>query len=343
MGEEEKPKDRIEIEDVIRLAPIVKLGEEAIAKISDEEDPIALARYSTLIEAHGMAMNELLSKAAPLINFEITKLLSTSYLKNQMGIRDSLYYAGIQGLKKGIGNFDEEKMGNPNSLNYLIMWFGSYARRELMALEAPMGVSPSRYEKFRKIKAVRKKLASEIDRNPTDEELLIYFHNGGADRKNLKGRKRDSNKAISSNKKITLDLIKEERDFESNRYEITAEDSDIERAAEIKSSYNSSSSLIRAFLVERGFSIYSKPSIAVICNELGFEDLLDKKDLQDLNTRSYNIKLNKWKELFSSMNTEFFQYLSTKSSESLLAKDLYEKISSSERIADEDSFIQLKN
>lgn len=146
--------------------------------------------------------------AQPLIIKEMNKILQGSPLKDQEDVRNVLYMAGVEGMRRGIEKFNGEK--STSGLNYIFQWVNAHMKRELMKIEAPPGIPVSRYEKYRKISAVRKRLAETLEREPTDEELIDFFHSGRADQRGFKGRKEHAGQPSKANKDITMEDLREQ-------------------------------------------------------------------------------------------------------------------------------------
>lgn len=120
-----------------------------------------------------------------------------------------VYQAGIGGMIRGLRKFDVDKI-NVSSTNYLLQWITTYSKKEMLTLESPEGIAPSRYQKLKKIAAVRSKLESEKGAEVTNEEVLAYFHSGQADIENKNGKVGSSEVPYESNRKMDLSLIEEQ-------------------------------------------------------------------------------------------------------------------------------------
>lgn len=215
MTTRQRKKDRITIEDLRTYVPIYQDGDAALTELESAEHDIAPGRYNALqnrVVLRELALARICELSAPLMTRETSKLLTNSRLRGKEGVFDSLYWAGIRGMEKGLRKFEVDKI-KTSSTNYLFQWFVTYARNELMALEAPFGIPVSRYLKYRKIGAVRSKLTEELERRPTNEEILDYFHSGRADVRTMNGRVANAGKPSRANRMITLDEVQEQEDF----------------------------------------------------------------------------------------------------------------------------------
>lgn len=185
---------------------------------SPDEDPLTLARLDASFKLREMTVDYLMELAKPLMVGEIKKMISSSHLRSDPdeSIFDLLYYAGRGGAIRGLRHFNVELM-DKSATNYLFMWITTYAKKELNAIEAaPFGIPPARFNIYKKISAVRKKLSERLERYATNEEVLDYFHSGRADMKSNTGRKANSGKLSKANQNMTLEHVKEQEHFERN-------------------------------------------------------------------------------------------------------------------------------
>lgn len=217
MSRRKSTNDRITIDALQFYVPIFHKGDEAISLLSESGKEISFVEKNKLENVAAlreMALMKIASLSGPLITQEISKIIKGSKIRERHDeVFDVLYYAGIDGLRKGLRKFNVDKI-NVSSTNYLFQWITTYAKNELDALEAPFGVPPSRYRKYKKISAVRNKLSDQLGRSVSNEEILDYFLTGKADIRHMNGPK---NKPVryASNQSITLALIEEQEEFES--------------------------------------------------------------------------------------------------------------------------------
>lgn len=164
----------------------------------------------------GLASRSIAELCKPLTISEIQKMITTSHMRNSRhNLKDILYAAAMNGLEKGLTHFDPEKI-NKSATNYLFQWIITYTKKELAALEAPFGVPPSRFQKIKKVAAVRKKLSDELGRYATNEEVLEFFHSGRADRKGLVSRKDAPESGFASNANMTMQMVEEQEIIEKS-------------------------------------------------------------------------------------------------------------------------------
>lgn len=306
--------DRITIQALSYYAPLFKAGDEAEQKILEGglEAP-DLNYYETQTRLKDLALRKIAALSGPLITSELNKLISTSHLTYSEDLFDLLYYAGMAGLTKGLRHFDETKM-KASATNYLFQWFVVYAKRELSILEAPYGIAPSRFQKYKKISAVRKKLSAELDRDATNEEVLDYFQSGKADLKTMNGRVGSSEQASQANRSITLDLIIEQEEFEQHYMHTELLDPLADYSSEVKLSREDtepfSQTVFGVFADKYGVSSKAK---AVLLSELGSSQITDEESriAATLTTEEYKLLAAAWKDLIKDARGPFYEFLKT--------------------------------
>ena len=140
---------------------------------------------------------------------------------------EELRQAGLEGAYKMMKNADLNKMSS--AVNYLMQWVNTYVSRAAFKEESQFGLSASKLQTFRKISAIRAKLASKLNREPTDEEVFEYVNAGKAHVKTFMGKSGKGSDTKSARKadKIPLKTIQEQGELQSNgatmRYSVTDE------------------------------------------------------------------------------------------------------------------------
>lgn len=210
--------DKLTVESLRFYVPIFQAAddfyEENAPQVSDENRN-AVDSALTLRE---MTIDHLMDLARPLIIRELNKILSGSHLRKDgdSSIFDLLFYAARGGAVRGLRHFDVEKI-DKSATNYLFQWITTYAKKELVALEAaPFGIPPARFTIYKKISAVRKKLSDKLDHYATNDEVLAAFHSGEADMQTMNGRKKAVREPSNPNRKMTMELVEEQEYFERN-------------------------------------------------------------------------------------------------------------------------------
>lgn len=305
--------DRITVEALKYYVPLFQIGDKATDRLLDGDysiEELNLLRSESKLK--DLSVRKIATLCGPLITREIDKLIKNSHLKGRdNNLFDILYYAGIGGMEKGLRRFDVNKI-NKSSTNYLFQWILTYSKKELSVIEAPFGVAPSRFAKYKKISAVRKHLSSDLGRYATNEEVLEYFLTGKADLKTMNGRVKKSGKLYASNQSITLELVTEQEDFEQNLNYVNLLDPLADYTTDIKLSSNDptlfSETFFGSFLNAYDFTDEAK---AVLMSDLNVSHLPDnyEKIIESLGQKEYKSLSARWKDLMKDINGPFYEYL----------------------------------
>lgn len=162
--------------------PLVKAGKAAAAQLEESGDEISSAVQRSLartVMQGERASERLVVIALPLIH----SLASKEYARRQNWRSriplDDIVAEGISGFLRGINAYNPE--GNHKSpTNYLGQWITMEIRRNLEVMEHDFHIPYEAMERYRKIRAVRSRMAHEFGREATDEEVLEAANNGGS-------------------------------------------------------------------------------------------------------------------------------------------------------------------
>lgn len=304
---------RVTLESLRYYVPIYQRGDLAIKRLLAEGanlSPQERHRLDTLVRLGELALQRLAVLASPLIIREVQKLIAGSHLRSRDDMFDILYYAGIDGMRLGLKKFDIDKMNN-SSTNYLFQWIVTYARKELNVLEAPFGIPPSRFQIYKKVSAVRKKLTDKLQREVSNEEVLEYFHSGQADVANMNGRLINKGKPSQANKNITLALVEEQEQFESDMMNVVMVDTQEDHSAAMNMTSEDAT-----IFDETVFGVFSKEyhvteeARVVIMSELQVSLAPEDTEILDnLDPKMYHTLAGQWKNLIKDKNGPFHDFL----------------------------------
>lgn len=311
----DKKDERITIPALRYYVPIFQAGDKA-EKILESDVELSHEDRSMLENAvvlKDMVMEKITSLSMPLITRELNKIISKSHLRSEdnTDLFNLLLYAGLDGMKRGLRKFDVDKI-NKSSTNYLFQWLTTYAKKELVVAEAPFGIPPSRFAKYKKISAVRKKLTDLKGEYATNQEVLDYFHSGKADIKNFNGRVGSSNKPSQDNLNMTMALVEEQENFEQNLMNVDLIDPQEDYSVDVKLAKNAITSfgetIFGVFLQQHAFTVEAS---AVLKSEIGSSDFSDaeKAILMDLDNSSYRRVVGKWNNLIKDPEGPFYLFL----------------------------------
>lgn len=305
--------DRITVEALKYYVPLFHVGDNAAERLLSDEniEPGERNLLETKARLKDLAVDKIASLAGPLITRELNKIIKNSRLNGREDLYDILYYAGINGMIKGLRHFDVDKLNN-SSTNYLFQWIVTYAKKELTIMEAPFGIAPSRFQKHKKISAVRKKLSDEFNRPATNEEIYHYFISGKADMKTMNGRLEKTNDLYAVNQNITMDLIEEQHLFEQNLNHIELLDIQEDYSAEIRLSEEQDNyfgeTLFGVFLESYNFTDDAK---AVLMSDLKVNNIPKKyaQIILELDLSVYRSLSNRWKDMMKDVHGPFYEFL----------------------------------
>ena len=305
--------DRITVEALVYYVPLFHMGDRALEQLLEPDlDPGLRNALEAQSRLRDLVVNRIASLAGPLITRELNKLIKNSHLNSKDdNLFTVLYYAGINGMIKGLRHFDVDKL-NKSSTNYLFQWIVTYAKKELSVIEAPFGVAPSRFQRYKKISAVRKKMSEEMGRYATNEEVLAYFHSGKADLKTMNGRLEKSNKPYAVNRNMTLELVEEQENFEQNLNHVNLLDPLEDYHADVTLSQN-----FQTPFVETPFGVFvelwnfTDTAKAVLLSDLNYANIPPYLAgiAASLPPAEYKNVSNRWKDLLKDVHGPFYSFL----------------------------------
>lgn len=309
-----KSNDRVTIEALKYYVPLFQQGDLAEKKLLEKADSLSPSERNhleTIMKLKDLAANRIAELSGPLITRELNKIIASSHLRTRDDLFDILYYAGIDGMKRGLRRFDVDKI-NSSSTNYLFQWIVTYAKKELVMLEAPFGIPPSRFQRYKKISAVRKKMTEQLERQVSNEEVLDYFLSGKADLKTMHGRVNSNDTPSKANQSITLELVKEQERFEKEMLNVDLLDPLDDYSGDVQMSESAeipfSESVFGVF--SDTYNVNDKAR-AVIMNDLNVKTIDDSlvDVLQSLSNKEYKIFSTQWKNLVKDVNGPFYDFL----------------------------------
>lgn len=327
---------RITVEALKYYVPLYQMGakaEEQLIEFGEELTAAERNHLETVTKLKELSVRKIADLSGPLITQELNKIIASSHLRGQESLFDLLYYAGMNGMRLGLKKFDVEKI-NVSSTNYLFQWITTYARKELNVIEAPFGIPPSRFQKYKKIAAVRKKLSEKYNRAVSNEEIFSYFSSGAADIVNMNGRIADRGKPSKANLSITLDLIIEQEKFETQMFSMSLLDPIDGYTEDVQMIDNDSpifsETIFGVFCAEYNVSPIAR---TVIMSELNIKDIKDEEVLilQSLSKKEYSKYATQWKNLVKDINGPFYEFLKKNSEEEFTQFDVKSVLKSIEQ------------
>lgn len=326
MGKE-KSKETLTVEALRFYVPLFQLGDNALTELYSTDLTAAEKNYfETVAALRELSTNKIVDLAKPLLYHEVNKILSTSHLKaSDENLFDTIFYAGVNGIIKGLKKFEVNKIVK-SSTNYILQWFNVYAKRELLVHEAaPFNIPPSRFAIYKKISAVRKRMSDLFEKEPTDEEIYEYFQTGKAEVKSMNGPlNKPKNNVSKSNKRITLELIGEQKRYEFQMHNVYSLNSSEDFDFLINTSdFLFVDSLFSVFLE---FYNFTKPAQLVLKSILNVISQNEVDDLKNIKQVEYNRIEKAWTSLLKDINGPFYKFLKQINSEGFSSFDIVKTV-----------------
>lgn len=309
-----RKNERITVEALRYYVPLFQAGDRAEERLLEEGErltPGERNHLETLMKLKELSTRKIAALAGPLITRELNKLIAGSHLRRREDLFDLLYYAGLSGMRRGLRRFEVDKL-NQSSTNYLFQWIVTYAKKELVVLEAPFGIPPSRFQRYKKVSAVRKKLSEHLGRYATNEEVLDFFLSGRADLKTLTGRVVNQGKPSRANLSMTLELVEEQERFEKEMLSVGLLDPLEDYQADVHLSEHDAppfnESIFGVFLALHSVTPTAE---AVLMSDLQSSALTEEQVglLQGLTAREYKNVSQQWKNLIKDKEGPFYRFL----------------------------------
>ena len=309
----QKTAPKLTISDLDLCVPIFKAGLDAESALftTKEHSGDILVQLETRVESKRLVVDYLVTQSKGLIVNEVAKLLKTSVLQEPNDAFHQLYYAGVKGFERGLAKYSST-VQKQSATNYLFQWVFTYAKRELMSIEAPMGMPPTRYERLKKISAVRRRLTEKLGHAVTNEELLEFFHSGGADTMNKMGRLKNAGKPSAANRKMTFSDMEEQEELEKKMKVQLVDIQDVrisEKLFKAEEHEIFAESLFGTFVSQHDFS---ERAIAVLRSELQSPDdegVSRFVSQEEMSTHEYRRLARLWDDFIQDPTSPFGEFL----------------------------------
>jgi RNA polymerase sigma factor (sigma-70 family) len=193
--------------------PIIREAEKAEEIIKNKKDkltPKQLRELRNLIKEGAKSKETLFNSALPLIKTISQKEYRRRSQWNSAIPLDDLMQDAIVGFFKGLRIFDITA-SRKSATNYLGQWMLSEMRRAAESMDNDLQVGHDAGERFRKIRAIRSRLYNDLNREPTDEEIVEASNDISYNSKpGLVGR---VGSGANKPKGVTLEQVQEEREM----------------------------------------------------------------------------------------------------------------------------------
>lgn len=243
---------RTKDDEVLSLATLAKYVPDAQAALKAQETlretpegaltPAEVQELRKTILAGEYAKERLVLIAMPLIKSLARKEHRRRQAWNSRVSLDDIISEGLSGLMRGIRAYNPE--GNHSSpTNYLGQWITTDMRRNVESLEHDFSIPFEAMERQRKIRAIRSRLTAELNRDPTDEEIIEAVSDARYTGDSMMGRVIKKPQTESARRRvITPKHIEEERAMFARtgvmRTTVSREDGDDQAVAEEANAQN---------------------------------------------------------------------------------------------------------
>lgn len=313
--------ERITVDDLRFYIPMFHEADDSVANMVHHSGRLGdfdVVRFDNAATTRDLVVARVATLMSPLIHKVIHTYISHSLFKNapreeQDEVENILMRTGVnEGLIRGMRKYDVSKSkGSPT--NYLMMWVSSYVKRELLRLEAPPGVPPSRFALWKKVSAVRKKLTETCGQPPTDEEILEYFRQGKADIATMSGSKK-SPKKFRTNHAMTMAIIAEQGEYERTMMSAPCdtEDRDTMRWMACRDTAPFDETFLGLFL--DSLHDVNPSARAVLKAELSCDDHDTLQRVKSMSCTDYEHWLNLWRSLLRDPDGPFAHFVDAQGS-----------------------------
>lgn len=205
--------NKLTVELLKQHIPIIREAEKAEEIIKTKKDKLTEKQTRDLrhlIKEGAKSKEILFNSALPLIKTISQKEYRRRAQWNSTIPLDDLMQDAIVGFFKGLRIFDLDA-SKKSATNYLGQWMLSEMRRAAESMDNDLQVGHDAGERFRKIRAIRSRLYNDLNREPTDEEIVAASNDLSYTAKpGLVGR---VGSADNKPKGVTLEQVKEEREM----------------------------------------------------------------------------------------------------------------------------------
>jgi DNA-directed RNA polymerase sigma subunit (sigma70/sigma32) len=197
--------------------PIIKTGDEAAAKLKENPKARNKSELMYLMKKADRSKEKLVLSALPLI-----KTIASNEFKRRRSWGSRITYEDIMqeaiiGFLRGLQSFKiDSNVGSPT--NYLGQWITVTIKRKVESLDHDFTIPYEIVERHRRIRAVYTRVANELERDPTDDELLEALNNDSFTNSGTKWAKASKPSDGVSKKVFTMEHIEEYKNMFHKMY-----------------------------------------------------------------------------------------------------------------------------
>jgi RNA polymerase sigma factor (sigma-70 family) len=207
----------LDLATLARYVPKVQSGRDA-EELLKNSDTLTQNEYRSALQQRNAgedAKERLILIGLPFVKNLAYKEFRRRSAWNSRVPLEEIVQEGIAGFLKGIYAYNV-KGTHTSPTNYLGQWVSTEMRRQIEALEHDFAVPYETIERHRKIRAIRSRLAGELGREPTDEEIVEGAANSagmyGDSKMGRVDKTRSKDAASDRRRVISLHHIQEEKE-----------------------------------------------------------------------------------------------------------------------------------
>lgn len=211
----QQDSEPLTLKTLAKYVPAAKASLLASDEMKADPPPTAARKreLQRLISDGEEAKEKLVIIAMPLIKSLARKEMSRRQAWNSRVVVDDIISEGLGGLMRGIRAYNVDgKHTSPT--NYLGQWIVTDMRRNTEVIDHDFSVPYEAIERHRRIRAIRSRLFNELNRQPTNEEIVEAANDGSYQDRSMMGKvNKNPNATPSARRAITLKQVEEEQDL----------------------------------------------------------------------------------------------------------------------------------
>lgn len=256
-----KEAEKLTLETLGLYIPLVQQGSAAAEKLRTASATLNLSQKRELnntVMRGEQAKEKLFLIAMPLITSMASKEYSRRQAWQSRVSFEDLVANGFVGFMRGISNYDVNGQ-HKSATNYLGQWVILDMRRGADSMDHDFFISGEAVERQRKIRAIRSRLATELGREATNQEVVDAAAHPDYAQKTMMGRSREnkekeSNRVKTRQRIITLKHVEEEEFLRSRSANLVSTDQPVAPGESQTITDSSVSSLVTSDTERGGFA-----------------------------------------------------------------------------------------
>lgn len=218
MNRVKNDSEELSLDTLKKYVPLVQKGYEAQAQLDDHESKLSAQerrQLSRTILQGESAKEKLFLIALPLIRSMALAEYNKRQSWNSKVSLEDLFSDGLSGFLRGIKAYNVDG-AQKSATNYIGQWITTEMRRNADTMDQDFFIPGEAVERHRKIRAIRSRLTDQLDREPTDQEIVDAAMDKSFAGGTFLGRSRENKIKEAESERprrriITLKHVEEER------------------------------------------------------------------------------------------------------------------------------------